>query len=162
MVKTAHLLLLATMIAIALASPASAGPAKTIRLAWSERAVDEGKTVMTFQVRTLKVEGRRWTIDASFRNTSRVKLGIRKQFALLYGPGRERVSGLKVLAAKSFRPAMPASLAPGKTWRGTFSGTGGTALTKTYIRVQFSYFRGKVIAGRPGFGWITDHVARLN
>lgn len=155
-------MLLAAMAAVALASPASAGPAKTIRLAWSERAVDGGKTVMTFQVRTLKVEGRRWTIDASFRNTSRVTLGIRKEFALLYGPGRTRVSGLKVLAAKSFRPAMPTSLAPGKSWRGTFSGTGGTVLRKTYIRVQFSYFRGRAIAGRRGFGWITDHVARVN
>jgi hypothetical protein len=162
MVKTARLMLLAAVAAVAVASPASAGPAKTIRLAWSERAVEGGKTVMTFQVRTLKVEGRRWTIAASFRNTSRVKLGIRRQFALLYGPGRERVSGLKVLTAKSFRPAMPTALAPGKSWRGSFSGTGGTALTKTYIRVQFSYFRGKVIAGRPGFGWITDHVARIN
>ena len=160
--KTARLLLVATIAAIALASPASAGPARTIRLLWSERAIDGDKTVMTFQVRTLKIEGGRWTVDASFRNTSRVKLGVRKQFAVLYGPSRVRVSRLKVLAAKGFRPAMPASLAPGKGWRGTFSGTGGTALTKTYIRVQFSYFQGRAIADRRGFGWITDHVARVN
>ena len=147
--------------AAALAAPASAGPAKTFRLAWSEKAVDGGRTVMSFHVRTLKVEGGRWTISASFRNASRVRLGVRRQFAVLHGPAGRRVKALRVLPAKTFKPALPASLAPGKGWSGTFSGTGAAALKNTSVRVRFSYFSGRAVAGRPGFGWITDHVARL-
>ncbi len=159
--KTARLLLLVSACAAALAAPASAGPAKTIRLAWSERATEGSRTVMTFNVRSLAIVGGRWTVDASFRNTSRTTLRIQKRFAVLYGSSRVRVSGMKVLAAKGFRPTLPATLPPGKGWSGKFSGTGGTALKNTNVRVQFSYFAGRALPGRPGFGWITDHVARL-
>jgi hypothetical protein len=161
-VKTVRLLLLAAACAAALAAPAGAGPTKTIRLAWSERATEGSRTIMTFNVRSLTIDGTRWTVNGGFRNTSRTTLRIQKRFALLYGPSAARVSGMKVLTAKGFRPALPATLAPGKGWSGKFSGSGGTALKKTNVRVHFSYFAGRVLPGRPGFGWITDHVARIN
>jgi hypothetical protein len=52
-----------------------AGQTKTIRLAWSERATVGSRTIMTFNVRSLTVNGPRWTVDASFRNTSRSTRG---------------------------------------------------------------------------------------
>lgn len=159
--KAARLLLLVVTCTAALAAPATAGPTKTIRLAWSERATEGSRTIMTFNVRSLTIAGRSWTVDASFRNTSRTTLRIRKQFAVLYGPSRVRVSGMKVLPAKAFRPALPATLPPGKAWSGRMSGVGATALRNTNVRVHFSYFAGRVLPGRAGFGWITDHVARL-
>lgn len=159
--KAARLFLLATAVTASLAAPAAAGPTRTIRLAWTERATEGSRTVMTFNVRTLTVSGTRWTVHGGFRNTSRATLGIRKRFAVLYGPSAARVSGMKVLTAKGFSPALPARLAPGKAWNGRFSGSGGTALKKTNVRVQFGYFEGRALPGRSGFGWITDHVARL-
>jgi hypothetical protein len=161
-VKAARLLLLGFATALALAAPTSAGSAKTIRLAWSERATVGSRTIMTFNVRSLTVAGRSWTVNASFRNTSRTTVRIRKQFAVLYGPSSVRVSGMKVLPAKAFRPALPATLPPGKGWSGRLSGLGAGALKSTNVRVRFSYFAGRALPGRPGFGWITDHVARLS
>lgn len=159
---TARLTLLAVACAAALAAPAGAGPAKTIRLAWSERVTVGNRTVMTFNVRSLTINGRNWTISASFRNTSRAKVRIREQFALLYGPSHVPVRGMRVLRAKSFRPTLPATLAPGKGWSGRFSGTGATVLRRTNVRVHFGNFEGRALPGRPGFGWITDHLARIN
>ena len=160
--KAARLFLLGIATALALAAPTSAGSTKTIRLAWSERATVGSRTIMTFNVRSLTVAGRNWTVNASFRNTSRQTLRIRKRFAVLYGPSSVRVSGMKVLPAKAFRPALPATLPPGRAWSGRLSGVGAGALKNTHVRVQFSYFAGRALPGRPGFGWITDHVARIN
>ena len=160
--KAARLFLLGCATALALAAPTSAGSTKTIRLAWSERATVGSRTIMTFNVRSLTVVGRSWTVNASFRNTSRTTVRIQKRFAVLYGPSQVRVSGMKVLPAKAFRPALPATLPPGKGWSGRLSGLGGGALKNTNVRVQFSYFAGRALPGRPGFGWITDHVARLS
>jgi hypothetical protein len=153
--------LVACMLATALAAPASAGPAKTIRLGWSERALDGDRTVMTFKVQTLKLERGRWTVTGSFRNTSGVTLRVRKDFALLYGPLSQRVSSLRVLRATSFRPELPATLPPGTVWSGAFAGPGANAVKNTYVRVRFSFFEGRAISGRRGFSWITDHVARV-
>jgi hypothetical protein len=161
-VKGVRLTLLAVGAIAALAAPASAGPTKTIRLAWNERATEGSRTVMTFNVRTLAINGRSWTVNASFRNTSHTTLRIRRQFAVLYGPSSVRVSGMKVLRATAFRPALPARLPPGKGWSGRMSGLGGRALENTSVRVQFGYFEGRALAGRAGLGWITDHVVRLS
>lgn len=99
--------------------------------------------------------------DASFHNTSRTTVLVRKHFAVLYGSSSAPVTGMKVPPATTFRPALPATLRPGKGWSGRLSGPGATALTKTSVRVRLSYFRGRALPGRPGFGWITDHVARV-
>ena len=81
---------------------------------------------------------------------------------MLYGPSSVRVSGLKVLRATAFRPALPARLAPGKGWSGRMSGLGGRALKNTHVRVLFGYFEGRALAGRAGFSWITDHVVLVS
>ena len=160
--RTARLLVFAIAAALLLAAPTSAGSAKTIRLAWSERATVGSRTIMTFNVRTLTISGRAWTVDASFRNTSRATLRIRRLFGVRFGPGSVPVDRMKVLPAKLSRPALPATLPPGRAWSGRFSGIGATALKRTNVRVQFSYFEGRALPGRPGFGWITDHVVRLS
>lgn len=159
--KGVWLFLLAATV-IALPAPTSAGSAKTIRLAWSERATVGSRTIMTFNVRSLTTSGSNWSVDAAFRNTSRSTLRIRRDFAALYGPSNAPVRQMKVLRARTFRPALPATLPPGKGWSGRMSGTGGTVLRRTNVRVRFSYFAGRALPGQPGFGWITDHVARLN
>lgn len=160
--KGVRLLLLAAAATAALAAPASAGPTKTIRLAWNERATVGSRTVMTFNVRSLTIRGSRWTVDVSFRNTSRSSLHVRKHFALLYGANTGPVSRMKVLPARAFQPALPATLRPGKAWSGRLSGPGATALTRTSVRVRFSYFVGRVLPGSPGLSWITDHVVLLS
>jgi hypothetical protein len=160
-VKGVRLLMLAAVCALALAAPTSAGSTKTIRLGWNERATVGSRTIMTFNVRSLTLVGRRWTVDASFRNTSRTTVRVRKHFAVLYGSSSAPVTRMKVLPAKAFKPALPATLRPGKGWSGRLSGLGATALTRTSVRVRFSYFEGRALPGRPGFGWITDHVARV-
>ena len=159
--KGVRLLMLAAACVLALAAPASAGSTKTIRLGWNERATVGSRTIMTFNVRSLTLVGRRWTVDASFRNTSRTTVRVRKHFAVLYGASSAPVTRMKVLPATAFKPALPATLRPGKGWSGRLSGVGAAALTRTSVRVRFSYFEGRALPGRPGFGWITDHVARL-
>jgi hypothetical protein len=161
-VSAARVSLLAVVCAAVLAPPAGAGSSKTIRLAWSERATVGSRTIMTFNVRSLAINGRTWTVNASFRNTSRTTLRIRRQFAVRYGPSNVPVVRMKRLRAVTFRPALPARLRPGQGWSGRLSGTGATALRRTNVRVQFGYFAGRALPGRPGFGWITDHVARIN
>ena len=98
----------------------------------------------------------------SFRNTSRSPLHVRKHFALLYGANTGPVSRMKVLPARAFQPALPATLRAGKAWSGRLSGPGATALTRTSVRVRFSYFVGRVLPGSPGLSWITDHVVLLS
>ena len=160
--KGVRLSLLAGAVALALAAPSTAGSSKVIRLAWSERATEGSRTVMTFNVRSLTIVGGRWTVTGGFRNTSGATLRIRNQFAVLHGPSSIRVNGMKALGAKSFSPPLPVALASGKGWSGKLSGTGAAALKRTHVRVQFGYFLGRALPGRPGFGWITDHVARIN
>jgi hypothetical protein len=79
-----------------------------------------------------------------------------------YGASNVPVSRMKRLRATTFRPALLATLKPGKGWSGRLSGSGATALRRTNVRVQFGYFAGRALPGQPGFGWITDHVVRLN
>jgi hypothetical protein len=152
------------LLSLLAAGSAGARPAEstvTIKLGWHERALARGRTVMTFNVRTLSITSRGWTIAASFRNTSRSRLRIREEFALLVAKRRAQIDGAGALQAKSFRPALPAALAPGQGWSGTFSGGGASILHGVFVRAHFSYFRGPVIPGQAGFGWITDHVVRL-
>jgi hypothetical protein len=160
-VKAVRAALLAAAVTAALAAPANAGSTKTIRLSWSERATVGSRTIMTFNVRSLTIVGRRWTVDVSFRNTSRSTLGLRKRFAVLYGPSNVPVTRMKVLPAATYRPTLPARLAPGKGWSGRLSGVGAGALMGTNVRVRFGYFEGRALPGTPGFTWITDHVVRV-
>jgi hypothetical protein len=73
---------------------------------------------------------------------------------------------LLLAAAVATALAAPASAGPTKTirlaWSGRISGLGATALRDTNVRVRFSYFAGRALPAAPGFGWITDHVVRVN
>ncbi len=152
------------LLSLLAAGSAGAHPAEsaaTFKLGWNERALGGGRTVMTFNVRTLTVTNRGWTFAASFRNTSKSRVAIQQGFALLVTKKRAQIDGAKALAAKSFRPALPASLAPGQGWSGTFTGAGASILHGVFVRAYFGYFRGPLVPGRAGFGWITDHVVRL-
>jgi hypothetical protein len=60
--------------------------------------------------------------------------------------------------ARERRPTKTIRLA----WSGRISGLGATALRDTNVRVRFSYFAGRALPAAPGFGWITDHVVRVN
>lgn len=152
---------LLSLLAAGSAGARSAESTVTIKLGWNERARAAGRTVMTFNVRALTVTSRGWTIAASFRNTSKSRVAIREEFALLVTKRRAQIDGAAALEAKGFRPALPAALAPGQGWSGTFSGGGASMLHGVFVRAHFSYFRGPLIPGQAGFGWITDHVVRL-
>jgi hypothetical protein len=135
--------------------------ARTIQLGWNERFDVAGQAVMRFEVRSLTISKSGWSTRVSFRNLTARPVTITNRFALLHARTRStRTFGR--LAARSLRPRMPSRLAPGKSWSGTFSGTGAAALKRgVFVRVHFDEFVGRLRLGRARFGWVTDHAVRV-
>ena len=143
---------------VALASPATA-EARTIKLGWRE---SDGIGVMSFTVATLTLGDDRWSIRGSFTNHSDVTLRIERRFfavGLFATADGSRPAALT--RADSFAP-IPVTLAPGRTWRGTFSGP-GVPSRGSYLRVRFGRFSGNPapIPGFRRFSWLADHYHRL-
>ena len=150
--------LLAIAAAAALFVPAAS--ARTIPLGWNERFEVAGLPVMSFQVRSLTISRSGWSARVSFRNLTGRPVTIRNRFALLHSRVRStRTFGR--LAARSLRPRMPARLAAGQGWSGTFSGKGAAALQGVFVRVHFDEFVGRLAQGRARFGWVTDQAVRV-
>jgi hypothetical protein len=133
--------------------------ARTIKLGWRE---SDGLGVMSFTVSTLTLGDDRWTVRGSFTNHSNVALGIERRFfalAVFATPDLSRPAA--AIRATSFAP-LPVRLAPGRTWRGTFSGP-GVPSRGSYLRVRFGRFSGtpSPIPGLRHFSWLTEHAHRL-
>jgi hypothetical protein len=152
-------------IAVAFGALAGGAAATTVQLNWHEQAKVRAKPAIAFHVQALvsqtkgKVSG--WAVVAAVTNTSTKPLRISaRQFglALFENSSSTDPRQAKLLPAGAFSPALPATLAPGKTWRGTFIGV-GKPTKGSYVRVLFGWFSGPAVGG-TGFNWISDHVHR--
>lgn len=157
-----------TAVAALLAAGTVAGPAgggssatRTIQLGWSEQAPATGAPIMTLRVERLVIDGQKWRLTASFTNRSGMRLGIEPRFKLLIGPTRGTNNHV-IRVAKRFTPAMPKSIAPGKSWRGTWHGEyAGVLKPGRFLRIGFDRFVGEIAPGLNEFGLITDNVKKL-
>ena len=150
--------LILVFVLTALAVPPVAD-ARTIELGWRE---SDGLGVMSFRVSTLTLGNDRWTVRGSFTNHSDVAMRIeRRFFALLVFATPDLSRPAAAIRAASFAP-LPVRLAPGRTWRGTFSGP-GVPSRGSYLRVRLGRFSGtpSPIPGLGRFSWLTEHAYRL-
>ena len=149
----ASVAVLAVVTALALAATASA---ETTRLGWVEK-LDKGPTTrMTFRVGELRATGGAWSATVEIVNRGTVAVTISdSQFGIVeYATKTEFKRSLRALRADTFRPPLPARLAPGKSWKGTVGGP-GTPDDSRYVRLVFGAFSSG-LAPTP-FTWITDH-----
>ena len=90
-----------------------------------------------------------------------MRLGIEPRFKLLIGPTRGTNNHV-IRVAKRFTPAMPKSIAPGKSWRGTWHGEyAGVLKPGRFLRIGFDRFVGEIAPGLNEFGLITENVKKL-
>ena len=133
-------------------SPAvTAAAPRTVALDWSEPLTDADATVV-FGVSTLRVTKTGWEADLSMANHSQTRFEIPvasdssdREFGLMVlGNGSlEELDDLMkrgktppVRGARETRPATPAVLMPGATWRGTISAPGALPVGG-WVRVSF-------------------------
>jgi hypothetical protein len=143
------------------ALPASAD---VVNLGWKETAKRNGQPQLTFSVPSIEFKNGGWTVTATFKNIANTRVKIGSDYGLLLLP----TNGVNVAAlrrgrglpATAYSRKLPASLGPGESWSGTFSGS-GTPPTGVYVRVIFGRFTGG-FAGTRGFFWVTDHAYRFS
>ena len=153
-------------------------PPQTARLDWKER-YPSMSTALSFGVSQFTVTRMGWQAEISVENTSDVAWFVGdprspdyRGFGVLLFPNddledlerRSRdgdVPGLR--AATSYTPALPESIEPGETWRGTISAPGALA-GGLWVRIAFGPFSAD---GKPPKGaqtpvvWYTDHAYQL-
>jgi len=149
--------------AVVFGALAGGAAAATVQLNWHEQAKVHAKPAIGFHVQALitqtkgKISG--WAVVAEVTNRTAKPLKISAhQFGLALFKDAKATDPhhATLLPAGAFSPALPAVLAPGKTWRGTFIGAGGPP-KGSYVRVLFGWFSGPAVGG-TGFNWISDHV----
>jgi hypothetical protein len=144
-------------LALAALTLAASASAETVRLGWVEK-LDKGPAVrLTFRVGTLETSGKAWsaTVEIVNRSTGRVTVA-RSQFAIVeFATATDFKRPLRFLPAATFRPPLPAVLAPGKSWKGTVGGA-GTPDDRQYVRLVLGPFA--TAAAPTPFTWITDHA----
>ena len=136
--------------------------ARTVPLNWNESLKRNGRPLMTFAVSNVTFAGGGWTVGASFSNRTAATVRIpRKRFGLRIFRGARVTTATpyRHLPAGTFQPAVPATLAPGQAWTGTFAGR-GTPARGRYVRVTFGYFS-RIAPRQPSpWVWLTDHTFR--
>jgi hypothetical protein len=154
---------LVASLALSAAVPPAFG--KTIGVKWNERkSLQRG--YVAFRVREIAVGTGTWRVKAQVTNRSPSRLRISQPVEPGYCIVRDIGFGLCVpfgmggwtrLSPSFATPAIPWSLRPGHTWRGTLSGF-GTLPRRRFIHVGFGIFNP---TGQSPFGRITDHAFRL-
>lgn len=159
----------ATTLILGLALGTPAASAKTIRLNWSERlAGQSGFLAMTFNVRSVTIGKKAWSVRARVTNRSKSTVQIvppidtsPQQFGFglaFFHPScpRGATCGLDVLQATYSKPHLPRALRPGGSWSGTF---GGPKLPPrgAGISVTFGYF---YVSRNVHFGYSTNREFR--
>jgi hypothetical protein len=153
-------------------------PPQTASLDWRER-YPSTSPALVFGVSRFTVTRDGWKADVSVENTSDIawivgdpRFPAYREFGVLLFPNddledlerRSRdgdVPGLR--AATSYTPALPESLEPGETWRGTIAAPGALA-GGLWVRIAFGPFAAD---GTPPEGaqtpvvWYTDHAYKL-
>lgn len=146
--------MLSVVAALLVAATASA---ETVSLNWVEK-LDKGPTTrMTFRVGALRLSRKTWSATVEIVNRGSGKISVNsKQFGIVeYATKTEFKRPLRALQADTVRPALPAALAPGKSWKGTIGGP-GTPNDSQYVRLVFGEFTSS-LSPTP-FTWITDHA----
>jgi hypothetical protein len=140
---------------------------------WNEKASLDGKPIATFRVKSIEVGPDGYKIVASFTNTSPSVLKMPEGTAQSpndFGlgvfvsalPQRIESPGNYLLKAQQIRPALPATIAPGRTWSGTMTSDNPPRSDRS-LRVVFGVFFWK---GKPPYGlgpyfiWQTNHQVR--
>ncbi len=138
---------------------------RTEALNWVEKAGRPGERVVV-RVQSLTLSRGGWSVRAAVTNDTSAPLLIGKPhthesgaFGLLTA-----TSGSTGLNATRYVPPLPASLGPGKTWSGRFSGSGAVREGSS-LRVVFGTFwvyGGVRVGGRRRvmFRYVTDHAYR--
>lgn len=137
---------------LALPGPASA---ETIQLGWTETYLYNGRAndrLFVFRVDSVTVTDRSWTVKGSVRNASALRMTIRNRFAV--------VAGGTAFPASRFSPRLPAELAIGARWHGSFGGRGRLPRA-TPLRIRFGLFRASLLPALPGLSWVTTHSFKL-
>ena len=158
--------------------PAEAAPPQEATLDWDERVPTTGPGLV-FHVDRFAVTPEGWEADVSFENRTGIPWRLPSadtaaatSFGVMLFPTddlgeletRSRDGDLPGLReAESYRPALPARIAPGTSWHGTIAARGALA-AGLYVRLVLGPF---VAVGEPpddmesGFSWITDNTYRL-
>jgi hypothetical protein len=154
-------LVLALVAAAVLAVPAFAD---VVGLQWKETAKRQGHAQLTFAIKSIEFKNGGWTVTATFTNVTKTTVNIGREYGLLLlrtqGVTAAELRQGQAYVASSYGTSLPKALGPGKSWSGTFSGT-GTPPTGVYVRVIFGRFTGG-FAGKNGFYWITDHAYKFS
>lgn len=153
-------------------------PPQTAKLDWKE-PYPSAKPALIFGVSRFTVTRDGWKADISVENTSDIAWIVGdpsfpsyREFGVLLFPNddlkdlerRSRdgdIPGLR--AATSTAPALPESIKPGQTWRGTIAAPGALA-GGLWVRIAFGPFSadGKPPEGaQPSVVWYTDHAHQL-
>ncbi len=155
--------------------PTGPAPPQSEALDWVERFPADGPALV-FSAHLFEVTSAGWRAEIELANDTSIPWEIQEspatQFGVMLFPTdevsevehRSRNDDLPGLReAQSLEPTPPATLRPGKSWRGTMSAPGSLA-AGLYVRIVF----GRLVAvgdpptGMPAqFSWITDHAYRL-
>jgi len=151
---------------------------QTERLDWRE-SYPATNPALVFGVSRFTVTHDGWKADISIENTSSIgwivgdpRFPSYREFGVLLFPDDDlkelerrtrdgNVPGLR--AATSYTPALPETIAPGETWRGTIAAPGALA-GGLWVRIAFGPFSAD---GKPPEGaqtpvvWYTDHAYQL-
>ena len=172
------------LIAAGCGSQAPNGPSpvaaqqQDVKLDWVERFPEAGPALV-FTAAAFSVTGRGWEAAVAIENETGIgwelgndPLSVGQAFGvMLFETGvlgeveRRNADGELpgIRAGRTFVPALPLTLAPGESWRGTVSAPGSLASGR-HVRLVFGIL---TAVGEPPEGlqsqvvWITDHSYRL-
>ena len=153
-------------------------PVQTERLDWRE-SYPATTPALVFGVSRFTVTVDGWKADISIENTSSIgwivgdpRFPSYREFGVLLFPDDDLKelerrtrdgNGPGLRAATSYTPALPETIQPGETWRGTIAAPGALA-GGLWVRIAFGPFSAD---GKPPEGaqtpvvWYTDHAYRL-
>lgn len=154
-------LLCAALVLAATASAAKAPVVKvsTTKLGWVEKLDKDPATRMTFTIASYGTVKGGWTVKLSITNTGKGAITInRKQFGLAEFDTKSNFTKPTRYLAGVMVPAIPAKLAPGKTWKGVMTGP-GTPNQHLFLRMVFGSFTST--SSPTPFQWITDHAQHV-
>jgi hypothetical protein len=157
------------------ALPSRAAPPQRAALDWVERYPSNGPALV-FTVSQFEVTETGWKAELELENDTSIPWKVVESPTTSFGvmlfttddvtevETRSRDDDLPGLrAAHAFDPALPPTLAPESTWRGTITAPGSLA-AGLFVRLVFGQL---VAVGDPPkniptqFSWITDHAYEL-
>ena len=172
----------ALLLVLGLAAVPAAG-AKTIRVDWREQKTITGGGALKFRVTKIVATTTTWSVTATIENASGSAVGIDpggQPFTIppprpLWTNGIALIEYHRVYSvnvggrhgewwqhpATTFRPALPRTLGPHRSWTGTFGGRAKLRKGQAYS-IGFGLFELQSAAsGGATVYWITDHSFTL-